>query len=198
MAAAVAPGAGASGAPVVRSNAAGKARAVEHAPADMHPAAATAEPEEAHAYLSLSASAAGVALGEAEVAVAAMGEARDFDALAAALRAAEPLMQLGRVEFGAEECRAHVGRLLHEGEQLLLVWPVISVNEWGTQQRRVLALSSKALYRLHYRLDQRKVDHHSSVSLGDVRCIERGRLGYKVHLTVPGLGLGLGLARLAT
>ena len=185
----MAPGAGASGAPVVRSNAAGKARAVEHAPADTHPdthpAAATAEPEEAHAYLSLSAGAAGAALGEAEVAVAAMGEARGFEALAAALRAAEPLMQLGRVEFGAEECRAHVARLLHEGEQLLLVWPVISVNEWGTQQRRVLALSSKALYRLHYRLDQRKVDHHSSVSLGDVRCIERGRLGYKVHLSLP-------------
>ena len=80
-------------------------------------------------------------------------------------------------------CSCHLAA--HEGEQLLLVWPVISVNEWGTQQRRVLALSSKALYRLHYRLDQRKVDHHSSVSLGDVRCIERGRLGYKVHLSLP-------------
>jgi hypothetical protein len=149
------------------------------------PAAATTEPQEAHTYLSLSASAAAVATGETDVAVQAMEEARDFDDLATAVLAAEPLLQLQRVEYGADACKAHVERLLQEGERLLLLWPVVSVNEWGTQQRRVLALSSKALYRLHYRLDQRKVDHHSSVSLGDMRCIERGRLGYKVHLTVP-------------
>ena len=157
---------------------------MEHAPTDTPPAATTA-PEEAHTYLSLSASAATVATGETDVAVQGIEEARGFDELAATLRAAEPLLQLQRVEYGADACKAHVQRLLQEGEQLLLLWPVISVNEWGTQQRRVLALTSKALYRLHYRLDQRKVDHHSSVSLGDLRCIERGRLGYKVHLTVP-------------
>ena len=184
--AAAASGSGASGAPVARSNAAGKARAVEHTPTDMPPpAAATTEPEEAHTYLSLSASAAAVATGETDVAVQAMEEARDFDDLATAVLAAEPLLQLQGVEYGADACKAHMERLLQEGERLLLLWPVVSVNEWGTQQRRVLALSSKALYRLHYRLDQRKVDHHSSVSLGDLRCIERGRLGYKGHLTVP-------------
>ena len=30
-------------------------------------------------------------------------------------------------------------------ETVLLAWPVVSVNEWGSQQRRVLVLSSRGV-----------------------------------------------------
>ena len=44
--------------------------------------------------------------------------------------------------------------ILKGNETVLLAWPVVSVNEWGSQQRRVLVLSSQALYRLQFRDDR--------------------------------------------
>ena len=119
-------------------------------------------------------------------AVTSMEQAQTLRELFGALRNTEVALLLGVADGKeASTCEDHVRGLAQGDEQQLLQWPVVSVNEWGTQQQRVLVLTSGALYRLHYRADTGVVDHHTRTSLGAIRRIERGRLGYKLQLTVP-------------
>ena len=63
---------------------------------------------------------------------------------------------------------------------LLLAWPVVSINEWSVQQRRVLVLTSMFLYRMAYEPSSGSVDHYSRVSLGAMRRAERGAAAFRL------------------
>ena len=129
---------------------------------------------------------AGGPLAVALNAASAMERAQTLRELFGALRNTEVSLLLGVADGSeASACEDHVRGIAQGDEQQLLQWPVVSVNEWGTQQQRVLVLTSGALYRLHYRAETGVVDHHTRTSLGAIRRIERGRLGYKLQLTAP-------------
>lgn len=122
----------------------------------------------------------------ASTASVAMSQARSFPDLCSALRVPE-LQALVACEdaTAVQRCESYVQGLVQGDEQVLLGWPVYSVNEWGTQQRRVLVLSTQGLYRLQFREERGAIDHCTSVSLGSISRIERGQQGYKLILTQP-------------
>ena len=77
------------------------------------------------------------------------------------------------------DCMAHVSRVFStageqaKGSELALQgWPVLSTNEWGKKQSRMLILSTHALYRIDYRSRSGApgtVDHTSKQQL--CRCL---------------------------
>ena len=79
-------------------------------------------------------------------------------------------------------CVTYVQGLAKREEAVLCGWPVLSINEWGTQQLRTLVLTSHALYRLAF-TEKGSIDHYSRTSLGNLKRIERGRYAFKVRLT---------------
>ena len=110
-------------------------------------------------------------------------------------------------------CEQYLQGLLKGDEQMLLAWPVLSVNEvchigleprpskpragllltraslafwqWGKEQRRVLVLTSQGLYRMQYDEQRASVDRYTAVSLGRIRRIERAVQGYRLILAQP-------------
>ena len=82
-------------------------------------------------------------------------------------------------------CVQYVGGLARPEERVLCGWPVLSINEWGTQQVRIIVLSSHALYRVAFSHQKGAIDHYSRTSLGNLQCIERGRYAFKLLLTEP-------------
>ena len=82
-------------------------------------------------------------------------------------------------------CLQYVGGLARPEERVLCGWPVLSINEWGTQQVRILVLSSHALYRVAFSHQKGTIDHYSRTSLGNLQAIERGRYAFKLLLTEP-------------
>ena len=52
--------------------------------------------------------------------------------------------------------------------------PILSCNEFGINQERVLLLSNKCLYRLKYDYDKKKIVHYSITDLRDIVCIYSG------------------------
>ena len=67
------------------------------------------------------------------------------------------------------------------GEVVLGGWPILSINEWGSQQVRTLVLTSQALYRIAFEGKRGAIDHYSRTSLGSCRRIERGRVRIHDH-----------------
>ncbi len=82
-------------------------------------------------------------------------------------------------------CTRYVNGLARSEEAVLCGWPVLSINEWGTQQTRTLVLTSHALYRVAFNEAKGSIDHYTRTSLGNIRRIERGRYAFKVQLTEP-------------
>jgi len=82
-------------------------------------------------------------------------------------------------------CCSYVTGLARPEEKVLCGWPVLSINEWGSQQVRTLVLSSHALYRVAFSHQKGAIDHYSRTSLGSLQAIERGRYAFKLLLTEP-------------
>jgi len=82
-------------------------------------------------------------------------------------------------------CCSYVSGLAKPEEKVLCGWPVLSINEWGSQQVRTLVLSSHALYRVAFSHVKGAIDHYSRTSLGNLQAIERGRYAFKLLLTEP-------------
>jgi len=79
----------------------------------------------------------------------------------------------------------YVAGLARKEEATLCGWPVISCNEWGMQQERVLVLTSQCLYRVAYHAQNGSIDHYSRMSLGAIKRIERGRQAFRLCVTEP-------------
>ncbi|KAL1511372.1 hypothetical protein AB1Y20_006174 [Prymnesium parvum] len=79
----------------------------------------------------------------------------------------------------------YVSGLVRKGEGTLCGWPVVSCNEWGMQQPRVLVLTSQSLYRVAFVAQNGTVDHYSRTSLAAIKRIERGRQAFRVCVTEP-------------
>lgn len=82
-------------------------------------------------------------------------------------------------------CVQYVGGLTRPKEVVLCGWPILSINEWGSQQVRTLVLSSHALYRVAFSHQRGAIDHYSRTLLGSIQAIERGRYAFKLLLTEP-------------
>ena len=82
-------------------------------------------------------------------------------------------------------CVQYVTGLARSEERVLCGWPVLSINEWGSQQTRTMVLSSHALYRVAFSHAKGAIDHYSRTSLGSIEAIERGRFAFKLMLTEP-------------
>ena len=146
----------------------------------------------AHREISLSDSAPAAEsaeLGAARSASRYMESAQSFPELTSAIRDANMLTLVAgedsAVVTAVKRSEQYVQGLVKGDEAVLLAWPVVSVNEWGTQQRRVLVLTSQAMYRLQFKEGRGAVDHYARTSLGSMRRLERGKLGYRLILTEP-------------
>ena len=84
-----------------------------------------------------------------------------------------------------DRCVQYVSGLARDNERVFCGWPVLSINEWGTQQVRTIVLTSHAVYRVAFSDKKGSIDHYSRTSLGSCRLIERGRHAFKLHLTEP-------------
>jgi len=79
----------------------------------------------------------------------------------------------------------YVSGLKKKGEQLFGGWAVVSVNEWGIQQDRVLVVSSHSLYRVAFHSSRGSVSHYARTSLANIRRVERGVAAFKVISSEP-------------
>mmetsp|Transcript_51249 Transcript_51249/g.111408 ORF Transcript_51249/g.111408 Transcript_51249/m.111408 type:complete len:297 (+) Transcript_51249:1419-2309(+) len=80
-------------------------------------------------------------------------------------------------------CVQYVGGLAKPDESTLLAWPVVSVNEWGMHQERVLVITSLSLYRVAYKPSRASVSHYARTPLAAIRKCERGAAAFKVVST---------------
>ena len=92
---------------------------------------------------------------------------------------------VGTHAHAVSRCLQYVSGLAKAEERVLCGWPVLSINEWGSQQSRVLVLSSHALYRVAFAQKNGSIDHYARTSLGNLQAIERGRYAFKLLLTEP-------------
>ena len=92
---------------------------------------------------------------------------------------------VGAYAEAVARCCSYVSGLARPEEKVLCGWPVLSINEWGSQQPRTLVLSSHALYRVAFSHQKGAIDHYSRTSLGSLQAIERGRYAFKLLLTEP-------------
>jgi hypothetical protein len=60
---------------------------------------------------------------------------------------------VGAYAEAVARCCSYVSGLARPEEKVLCGWPVLSINEWGSQQPRTLVLSSHALYRVAFTPD---------------------------------------------
>ena len=117
--------------------------------------------------------------------VEALGGATTIDELAALL-GGDCMRAIGGAHSEAVvRCLAYVGGLAREEERVLCGWPILSINEWGSQQVRTLVLTSMALYRIAFSSERGAIDHYSRTSLGSLTRIERGRFALKLVLSEP-------------
>ena len=63
-----------------------------------------------------------------------------------------------------------------QDESLQVAWPVLSVNEYGVLQERLLLLSNKALYRARWDFKTKRVTKYSRVELDDITGVTFGNL----------------------
>eukprot|EP00698_Gefionella_okellyi_P005890 TRINITY_DN15321_c0_g1_i1.p1 TRINITY_DN15321_c0_g1~~TRINITY_DN15321_c0_g1_i1.p1 ORF type:complete len:242 (+),score=32.41 TRINITY_DN15321_c0_g1_i1:109-726(+) len=61
-------------------------------------------------------------------------------------------------------------------EQLVRPFNVLSINQWNTEQERLLLLTSHALYRIKYDFDSHSVHHFERMPLKDIKAIQHGPL----------------------
>jgi len=83
-------------------------------------------------------------------------------------------------------CMESVEAQAAQGELVLQGWPVVSINEWGVRQERVLVLSTLAVYRLdsRYFVGESKVEQRSRVHLSAISYIEQNAGQMKFYLNI--------------
>lgn len=117
--------------------------------------------------------------------LAAIEQAHAVGELQAVLQSPTANTAAGEHAESVERSMRYVVGLVRKGECALCAWPVISCNEWGMQQERVLVLTSQCLYRVAFLAQNGSIDHYSRTSLGAIKRIERGRQAFRLCVTEP-------------
>jgi len=147
-------------------------------PAAIAPHVAAVAPSPRVAQPAALSNARGFGWKDVQMHVRALGAADSVTALQAVLGEGE--QYASPLDEAQRRTLQYVRGLARKGEVVLAGWPVVSINEWGMQQERVLVLTSMALYRVAFKLARGSISHYARTSLGSIRRLERGPSAFKV------------------